>query len=307
MPANLTPAYFSADRNYREARTPAEKMVALEEMLSAIPKHKGTEHLQGDIKRRISRLRDEGKKKGRGPKRVVSAYAIPRAGAAQVALIGPPNSGKSALVGALTAAPVKVADYPYATTVPVPGMMDFEEIRIQLIDTPPIVAGSFDPEMLNLLRGVDLAVLVLSASDPDVLEQYEQTLEELSRHNVLPVRDPRGAHEVEVVGGAVKALLAVTGVDTEKGLSAARALAELIGERFVLMMVSPVGGEGLDRFRWAVWEQLEMIRVFSKTPGQKAETTEPFYMESASTVTDFALRVHREHHVMSFLRIGMRM
>ncbi|MGI9529408.1 MAG: GTPase, partial [Acidimicrobiia bacterium] len=136
MPANLTPAYKAAEGHYRYAREPAERLDALKEMLRAIPKHKGTEHLQADIKAKIKELSDEitGPRKGgakTGPPTVVRPD-----GAGQVALLGPPNSGKSAIHVALTGSHAQVADYPFTTQYPMPGMVPVHDIAIQLVDLP---------------------------------------------------------------------------------------------------------------------------------------------------------------------------
>ncbi|MCX6553014.1 MAG: 50S ribosome-binding GTPase, partial [Acidobacteria bacterium] len=123
MPANLSPEYHRAEERLRGARSPDEKIAALEEMLRVIPKHKGTDHMQADLKGRIAKLRKEiGKKGGKGG----FTFIVPREGAGQVAIAGPPNSGKSSLVRALTRATPAVGSYPFTTREPVPGMMPFE-------------------------------------------------------------------------------------------------------------------------------------------------------------------------------------
>ena len=136
MPANLTPEYLAAEEEFKSAQSHEEKIAALERMLSTVPKHKGTEKLQADIKRRLSRERKEGHKKGGA--RTVPFWLVKKEGAGQVALIGPPNAGKSSLLAALTNARPEVADYPFTTHAPTPGMMAYENIQVQLIDLPPV-------------------------------------------------------------------------------------------------------------------------------------------------------------------------
>jgi len=143
VPANLTPQYHAAEEAFRRARTAEEKIAALQEMLAVIPKHKGTEKLQADIKRRIARLREEGKKKSKT--RGYNPFNVEKQGAGQIVLAGYPNTGKSALVGVLTRAKVKVADYPFATSLPVAGMMPYEDTYVQLVDTPPIAPDNVPP------------------------------------------------------------------------------------------------------------------------------------------------------------------
>ncbi|MHC5138050.1 MAG: GTPase [Planctomycetota bacterium] len=142
MPANLTQQYKKAEQRFKAAGTDEERLEALEEMLREIPKHKGTEHLQADLKKRRSKLKaaiEGGGKKSGGGKHV-DVFHVPKSGAGQVALVGMPNVGKSAILAALTHAHVQVADYPFTTDKPAPGMAQFEDVQIQLVDAPPITA-----------------------------------------------------------------------------------------------------------------------------------------------------------------------
>src|SRR5262245_35542386 len=144
MPANLSPEYKQAEHAYRAAREPRERLDLLKEMLRAIPKHKGTEHLQADIKSRIKELSDEltGPKKG-GAR--AGHFTVRREGAAQVCLVGPPNAGKSTLHAALTRSHSEVGPFPYTTKLPVPGMLPFEDIAFQLVDLPPLSPEHIEP------------------------------------------------------------------------------------------------------------------------------------------------------------------
>src|SRR5512137_1545115 len=136
MPANLTPEYEKAELRYKQATSDEERLAGLQAMLSAIPKHKGTEKMQADLKRRISQLRREEQQTGhsKGP----DPFHIPRSGAGQVALIGAPNCGKSSLLAATTHAAARVADYPFTTVLPQPGMWHQDDVQIELVDTPPL-------------------------------------------------------------------------------------------------------------------------------------------------------------------------
>src|SRR5262249_7922157 len=136
MPANLTPQYLEAERRFKHAESVHEKIAALEEMMATIPKHKGTEKLQADLKKKLSALRKQSEQSSKGGRR--EAFVVEREGARQLALVGAPNTGKSQLLRSLTNATPEVADYPYTTRVPIPGMMLFENARLQLVDLPPI-------------------------------------------------------------------------------------------------------------------------------------------------------------------------
>ena len=154
MPANLTPQYMEAERRFKQAATVAEKTEALEEMMAVMPKHKGTEKLQAELKKKMSALRkesDDSKKAGsRGHHHVVE-----RQGARQLALVGSPNSGKSQLMRAVTHATPEVAEYPYTTRTPIPGMMIFENVRLQLVDLPPISPEYTESWVPQIIRNAD--------------------------------------------------------------------------------------------------------------------------------------------------------
>jgi len=143
MPANLTPQYIEAEKRFKQAQTAPEKMAALEEMMATIPKHKGTEKLQADLKKKMSALRKEAEQTRKSGRR--ETFVVDREGARQLALVGSPNSGKSQLVRTVTHATPEVADYPHTTRIPIPGMMLFENVRLQLLDLPPISLEFTEP------------------------------------------------------------------------------------------------------------------------------------------------------------------
>jgi ribosome-interacting GTPase 1 len=128
MPTNLPPEYFEVEKRFREAKSAQEKVEAIEQILAVIPKHKGTDKLRADYKRRLSKFKSKQQTKKITSKRD-AAHRVDREGAAQVVLVGAPNVGKSALVGALTNASPEVADFPHTTRMPAPGMMPFENIQ----------------------------------------------------------------------------------------------------------------------------------------------------------------------------------
>ena len=141
MPANLPPQYFEAEKNFRMAKTAPEKIAALEEMLAIMPKHKGTDHLRGELRRRIAKLTQSTDRKAATQR---ASMVILKEGAGQVVVVGLPNAGKSQLVATITNASPAVAEYPFTTTAATPGMMEFENIKIQLIDTPPIIEQAIE-------------------------------------------------------------------------------------------------------------------------------------------------------------------
>jgi len=161
MPANLTPDYERAEAKYREAADDEQRLEALREMYSVMPKHKGTEKLQAELKRKMSHLR---KAVSRAPRKQQDVFHVPKAGAGQVVLVGTPNVGKSALVLKATGAHVKVAEYPFTTVVPMPGMAQFEDTQIELVDTPPLTAEHVTPGLMGTIRHGDIIGIVIDAA-----------------------------------------------------------------------------------------------------------------------------------------------
>jgi ribosome-interacting GTPase 1 len=276
MPANLSPEYLEAEQQYREAKTPAEKIAALERMLATIPKHKGTEKLQADIKRRLSQTRKEAQQK-KGGAHATPFYQVEREGAGQVVLIGPPNAGKSQLLARLTNARPEVADYPFTTRIPLPGMMNFEDVQIQLVDLPPIAPEFTEPWLPQVLRYANLGVLMVDVNEPAVLEQIEYIEQRL---DAWRVRRP--------------GLLVANKGDLPGARENFQALEDLFGERYRCLLISAQTGEGLDRFARAVFEGLELVRVYTKAPGKKPDLTAPFVARRGDTVVDVARMVHKD-------------
>jgi len=170
MPANLTPQYQKAEQEYRRAQTSQEKIDCLQEMLKQIPKHKGTEKLQADLKSRLKEAKSELQAEKQAPRKGVS-YRIPRQGAGQVILLGGSNAGKSRLLAELTNAQPEVAAYPFTTREPMPGMMPWEDVKVQLIDTPPITDSHIEPYLTGMVRSADLVLLCMDGSSDDAPEE----------------------------------------------------------------------------------------------------------------------------------------
>jgi hypothetical protein len=293
MPANLTPEYLEAEQRFKDAKTTPEKIVALEEMLSVIPKHKGTEKMRAEMRRRLSKLKGEKEKKS-ATKHAAPVYLVEREGAGQVALAGPPNSGKSSLVRRLTHATPEVADYPFTTRLPVPGMMPFENIQIQLVDLPPLDPEFPEPWVPQALRNADALLLVVDLGDAAVLEQLTETLALLEQGKILVEAPP--AREASGPRGAVHkpALLAGNKCDQPAARENFEALRELWQERFPMLAFSAESGEGLEGLRRGVFDLLGIVRVYTKAPGKKADLTAPFVLPRGATVLDVAERVHKD-------------
>jgi ribosome-interacting GTPase 1 len=289
MPANLTPEYLEAERNFKSAKTGEEKVAALEEMLATIPRHKGTEKMQADLKRRLSKLRTEQARKPAS--RAGLIHRVEKEGAGQVALVGPPNSGKSLLLRQLSHAAPEVADYPFTTRIPLPGMMPFEDIQIQLVDLPPVHPDFPESWLHQIIRNADAALLVVDLGDPDLLEDLETTLGQLAGAKILV-----GQGDLPSAPGwlAKKALLVGNKLDAGGAEENFAVLKDLYGARFPLLRVSAGSGEGLEQFRQSVFELLDIIRVYTKAPGKKLERTAPYVLKRGSRLIDLAGHVHHD-------------
>jgi uncharacterized protein len=275
MPANLTPEYLAAEREYKSVHTQAEKVAALERMLATLPKHKGTEKLQADLRRRLSQARKESQKKG--GTHAAPFYAIEKEGAGQVVLLGPPNAGKSQLVAALTHAQPEVADYPFTTRFPTPGMMLFENVQIQLVDLPPISAEFMEPWIPHVVRNASLGLLLVDVNAAAVLDQIEFIEQTLERHRLPPPK-----------------LLVGNKLDLPGAPSNFAALRELYRDHYGYAGMSASTGAGLEGFARAVFDALAIVRVYTKVPGKTAVLDAPFILRRGQTVQDAARLVHKD-------------
>ena len=282
MPANLTPQYYAAEEAYKKAKTTEEKIEALQNMLAMIPKHKGTEKLQGDLKKKLAVLRKEGTKKKSG-KSSYNPFYIERQGAGQVVLVGFPNTGKSSLVGALTRAKVKAADYPFSTSVPQAGMMPYENVYIQLVDTPPITEDMVPPGLLGTIREADALVILIDASADDCLEQLDITLNFLKEKNVIPEDLEDDSFPYLITANKVEMKNSEDNMDIIKEMYPGLTIYE----------ISVLEGD-LEFLRELIYKAVDVIRIYSKAPGQKPDKEKPFTLKKGGTILDFAEAIHRD-------------
>jgi ribosome-interacting GTPase 1 len=288
MPANLTPEYFKAEKWYREATTNEEKILALERMLAVMPKHKGTDHLKADLRRKLSKLKEAPTKK---KSKQTDIFYVPRSGAGQIVLLGTPNCGKSSILAALTNAKVNVADFPFATGAPVPGMVTFEDVPIQLIDMPPITADYIAPGQVGTYRNCDLIAIVIDLS-ADVAEQMQICLDFLESRNLLIDSQTGETDEHGNVLGK-RAFCICTKSDIAKP-DALNNLKQSCKYPFEFVEISTASGAGLDKLAAAFFNLLGIIRIYAKPPGKKPDMDEPFTLPAGSTVMDLATAIHRE-------------
>lgn len=293
MPANLPPGYFEVEKQYKAATSPEEQVALLEELISTIPKHKGTDHLRADLRRKLSKLKETAqtrKKTGRAS----SAYHIDPEGAGQVVLVGATNVGKSALVDALTSASPEVSAAPFTTWTPTPGMMLVENVPIQLIDTPPLNPDYVDPEMLNLLRRCNLVLLLVDVQ-ADPVEQLQEAITLLHENRII------AEHRQHTYSGlrrpTVKPFYVLANkCDDDSCDEVFDIFCELLDEEWPMLRASATTGRHIEQFKWAIFEKLGVMRIYAKPPGEEPALDAPFIMGVGGTVEEFARKVHRDFY-----------
>jgi hypothetical protein len=293
MAANLTPQYKEAERRYREAIGHEEKLAALHEMMALLPKHKGTEKLQGDIRRRVAKLEEEAEHGSRAGAKHADPGYVHREGAGQWVLIGPPNAGKSAILRALTHARPEVAAYPFTTHAPQPGMMPFEDVQVQLIDTPAVAAHRVEPYMANLAHNADGVLLVLDPTDDDLEESLAACRALLDKARVL-ARGAPPPPDVSPFTVERPVIVALNKADLDPDGVLAGLAEESVAAGPAVIRVSAEHGTALEELRRRLFEELRIVRVYAKEPGKKPDLERPFVLPAGATAYDLAVRVHKE-------------
>src|SRR5262245_28941839 len=292
MAANLTPQYLEAEEEYKKADTPEEKLACLKRMFSLVPKHKASEKLQADLKTKMAELRDEVEHAKKHPKKVGVSYKFPKQGAGQYILLGAPNVGKSRLLTRLTRATPEVAAYPFTTREPHAGMMDWQDVKVQLIDTPPITAEYMESYVSSLVRAGDAAILMLDLGDDDGPFAAETVLERLAQ--VKTILGTRPADQQDLSIEYVKTLLVGNKIDVDGAQDRLDIVKEMFGSRFPIHAVAAEHGTGMEDLRDAIYKFLNVIRVYTKQPGKPADMTSPFTCPIGSTLVSMAALVHRD-------------
>lgn len=291
MPANLPPQYFSAEERFRKSKTPEDKVDALEEMLAIMPKHKGTDKLKAMLRERISKLKDQAQKK-KGAARQKTAYDIEKEGAAQIVVIGPPNTGKSSLVKLITNASPEVADFPHTTHKPTPGMAQYENIQLQLIDTPPLTKDYTEPGLTDLIRRADIVVILLDLS-ADPMQQFEDTF--LILHSFRIYSQTCNIPEDLIKPPKIKKIfIVVNKMDKTEDKEDLDIFLELSGIKLPCMGVSIRTCRNIMIFLDKLYELSGIIRVYTKPPGREADKSAPFVIPAGSTMDDLAGKVHND-------------
>lgn len=291
MPTNLPPEYFRAEQAFREAESTSAKVTALEEMMSTIPKHKGTDKLRAELRRKISKLKEEHQKK-KGAGKHESEYHIEKEGAGRAVLIGFENVGKSSIVAALTHATPKISEAPFTTWQPIPGMIEIEDIQIQLIDTPPLSKEHSQPELFDLIRSSDLVLIVVDLQTIP-FQQLEDSLALLNEHKISPKQWKEKSIDERRIE-FIPVLIVVNKDDDDKFDEDFEVFKELTDTELPLVPISVTKKRNFDNLKNRIFESLEIIRIYSKPPGKEPDLTKPFILKKGNTIEDLAGKVHHD-------------
>jgi ribosome-interacting GTPase 1 len=287
MPTNAGPEYKKAEEAFRAAKTIDEKITRLEDMIALLPKHKGTDHLYADLKRRMSKLQKQqessGRKGGGGP-----TLGFEKEGAAQVILVGAPNSGKSSILKALTNATPDIGEYPFSTHAMQPGMVQYEDIQIQLVDTPPVTPDFMPTHLLSVLRGAEAALIVADLSVDTLLDDLEAVFQDFELRHVSFVGQKDADRD------RIRCRMIANKVDAPGAEARLELLREMMGERFQILPLSTRDPEAIGRLPWMLFEWLEIVRVYSKAPGKKPELQKPYTVFAGQTVGDICSLIHKD-------------
>jgi ribosome-interacting GTPase 1 len=292
MPANLPLEYIKAEAAYRSASTIEEKIGALQEMLRLIPHHKGTDKLIAQHRKKLSQLKEDSERRT-ATSRKGSTITVPKEGAPQVVLVGMPNSGKSSLVCRLTRATPEVASYPFTTLVPVPGMMPYLNMAVQLVDTPPVTFDGARAWLPSILRSADALVLVTSLEE-DPMAELEAVLSGLAQWKIFPEHETEEPSETGFGVLYKPCLVVASKLDLEGADENLEILKEIYGDRFVLQGISAESGLGLEDFKPKAFQLLKILRVYTKAPGKEPDFNDPVILPVGSTVDDFAGSIHKD-------------
>jgi hypothetical protein len=292
MAVNATPQYKKAEEEYRRAQTIEEQIACLEKMLVLLPKHKASEKVQSDLKTRLKEARGELAAEKAAPKKI-RTYQFPRQGAGQVVILGGPNAGKSRLLAELTSAKPDVAPYPFTTREPHPGMMAWEDVSVQLIDTPPITDTFFEAYLQNIVRSADAVLLCFDGSSDDAPDHTAEVIRQIEQRKTVLARES-GFVEDDLTQIRIKTLLVATRADDSACADRLAFFEEMFPARFDLQPVEFERAESTAELRDRIYKMLDVIRVYTKAPGKPADRKSPFTIPAGGTVEDLAEKIHKD-------------
>ena len=223
---------------------------------------------------------------------------MPREGAGQVVLLGPPNSGKSSLVGGLTHATPEVGPYPFTTKKPLPAMMPYEDIQIQMVDMPPITETFYEGWLSNIVRelrhraaGGRRGRPRSRRRHPGDSQAYGGRGRDLHGGGTAPVEGEAGGDDFRAI--AKKTLVVLNKVDLGEADLVRDLVRPEVGD-LAIHETSCTTGAGLEDLRRAIYEALSIVRVYTKIPGKKADLSKPYVVRRGTTVMGIARMIHKD-------------
>lgn len=294
MPANLPPQYYELERAYKAEKDIHEKLRLAEELLTIMPKHKGTDKLQADMKSKISKLKKQisGGEKSHGTRHVQAHDHIEKEGAAQIILIGPPNCGKSSLVDAMTHAKPFIADFPYSTREPLPGMTEYDTVQLQLIDSPPISPDLYENYLTGLIRNSNLVVLVADLGAKNMIDDLKYIIDKLAEKRIVLKKDL--SEKPDDVRISYKRTMICAHKEYEDEEGSKRELLKTLFPGFRMVATSILDDESLNMFKKTVFESLDIMRIYTKPIGQEPDYSDPIIIPIGGTVEEAAIAIHKD-------------
>jgi ribosome-interacting GTPase 1 len=293
MPANLTAQYLKAEEEYRRATSVEDELEWLQVMLAEIPKHKGTDKLQADIKAKISKAKKELLAEKRAGKKT-HGVRIPRQGAGTSVIVGGPNAGKSMLLKRFTRANPEVAPYPFTTHVPMPGMMPWQDVFVQLVDTPPITADYMESYMQGLVRGAELLLLMVDLGSDSGVEQCQEVLDRFNNGKTR-LGKTSFLDEEDIGVSYTRTFVVPNKIDVPEAAERLDLFHDLCPLDLQEHVISAEHGTGLEPLRDAIYGAMDVVRVYSKLPSAKEpDLQRPFTLRRGCTVLDMAGQVHKD-------------
>jgi ribosome-interacting GTPase 1 len=294
MPANLPPQYYALEKDFKKEIDPQEKLRLAKELMAIMPKHKGTEKLQAELKAKISKLNKQiqGGSRKHGARRTDILTHIEKEGAAQIIFIGPPNSGKSSLFGTLTNTQPIIADYPYSTREPMAGMMVYDTVQLQLIDTPPISEEHIDTYLFSLVRQADLVVVVADVCSSKLTDDLKLLFSQLEQKRI--VLTSRVPDQIDDPGLAFKNAIIGAHKFLDDGGEAGLEKVKKLYHDFKIVPTSILDDESLEAFKKAIFDSLGVMRVYTKKAGQEPDFNDPIILPVGGTVEDAAQAIHKD-------------